>query len=70
MFIVPRSIADEKAHRDNPTAQTAELRWWWLDQVLSELAEFEDNFTLSQTGRSSTRTADAISEDEVTPPFN
>jgi len=60
-FIVPRSAADERAHRDSPTAKTADLRWWWLDQVLSELAEFENNFTLSITGRSGTQNSDNCS---------
>jgi predicted XRE-type DNA-binding protein len=45
-FLVPRSVADEKARRDKPTSKTAKERYWRVDEVPRIFAAFEDNFSL------------------------
>jgi hypothetical protein len=48
-YLVPRTLADEKARRDSPTAKTAAERYWRLDQVDTVFAPFRDNFLLKDT---------------------
>ena len=50
IFIIPRSVADARARRDNPTSQTAHERYWRQDQVAEVFLAFENNFCLSPTG--------------------
>lgn len=50
IFIIPRSLADETARRDSPTAKTADLRYWRQDQIPDRFAAFENNFALSANG--------------------
>lgn len=50
-FLVPRSTADARAKRDGPTSKTTEF-YWRVDKVAESLAEFENNFCLSPTGKS------------------
>jgi hypothetical protein len=47
IFIVPRSLADAKARRDSPTAQTAHERYWRQDEVAEVFPQFENNYRLS-----------------------
>jgi len=51
IFIVPRSEADKRARRDRSTSKDADSRYWRQDKIAEVLAEYEDNFGLSQTGR-------------------
>jgi len=50
-FIVPRSVADART----PVRKTKEPddRYWRLDAIADVLGEFEDNYSLSPTGRKS-----------------
>jgi hypothetical protein len=50
-FIVPRIVADFRT----PVRKTKEPndRYWRLDRVADVLSEFEDNYSLSLTGRES-----------------
>ena len=50
VFIVPRNVADARSKQDGPTAKTQE-RYWRQDRIPESLAEFEDNYCLSPTGR-------------------
>lgn len=51
IFVVPRKIADERARHDKPTSQTADERYWRQDEISKVLAEFDNNFGLSLTGK-------------------
>jgi len=51
MFIVPRSVADARARRDKPSSKTADERYWRQDKVAETFSAFENNFSLSPTGR-------------------
>jgi hypothetical protein len=48
-FIVPRAVADART----PTRKTKQPddRYWRLDRIADILSEFEDNYSLSLTGR-------------------
>ncbi len=59
IFIVPRAVADQRASRDRPTSKDADSRYWRQDRIAEVLAEFEDNFCLSPTGRSSSTTLES-----------
>lgn len=62
IFIVTRSIADARAKHDGPAAKSDE-RYWRQDKIAEVLSEFEGNFCLSKTGR----TTD--SDPTLKPPF-
>ena len=49
IFIVPRAVADART----PARATKEPddRYWRVDRVADVLSEFEDNYSLSMTGR-------------------
>ncbi len=49
-FLIPRPAADEWARRDKPTAKTAKLRYWPIDEVPRVFAAFENNFSLDPSG--------------------
>jgi hypothetical protein len=51
IHIIPRSLADAKARKNNPTAKNANERYWRLDEVPTFFATFENNFCLSPTGK-------------------
>jgi hypothetical protein len=51
MFIVPKAIADKRARKYNPASKVAGRREWRQDEVEESLREFENNFCLSPTGR-------------------
>ena len=51
IFLLPRAVADATARRDSPTAKTAKQRYWRIDEFATKFSEFEDNFSLSPTGR-------------------
>jgi hypothetical protein len=50
IFIIPRSLADDTARRDSPTAKTADLRYWRQDFIPERFAAYENNFTLNPLG--------------------
>lgn len=50
-FLVPKGVADAKAKHDSDTAKTANDRYWRQDQVEVVFPEFENNFSLSPTGK-------------------
>ena len=45
-FLIPRKLADERARRDKPTAKTAKVRYWRVDEVPTKFEKFEGNFSL------------------------
>jgi hypothetical protein len=49
IFIVPRAVADART----PARKTKQPddRYWRLDRIAEALSEFEDNYSLSMTGR-------------------
>lgn len=51
VFIVPRTVADARARKGNPTSKTADERYWPQEKVAEVLEEFENNFCLSLTGK-------------------
>ena len=50
VFIIPRSVADAKCHKNKPTAKWANQRYWRIVEIAKTFPEFEDNFVLSLTG--------------------
>jgi hypothetical protein len=56
IFVVPKSVADVRSRKGNPTSKTANARWWPQDQVARVLGEFENNFALLREGVKSVRT--------------
>ncbi|MFG1422069.1 hypothetical protein [Roseixanthobacter liquoris] len=48
IFIVPRDLCDSNARHDAPTAKTAHLRYWRINEISRVFLEFENNFTLSR----------------------
>jgi hypothetical protein len=51
VFLIPRAIADARARRDSPEAQTADQRYWRIDEIAKKFPQFEDNFTLTLNGK-------------------
>jgi hypothetical protein len=54
IFLVPRNVADARAKQDKPTSKTKTERYWRQDKVAEVLSEFEGNFGLSLTGKTTT----------------
>jgi hypothetical protein len=50
LFLIPKSVADVRARRNNPTAQNADDRYWRIDEIAKKFPEFKDNFTLKPLG--------------------
>jgi hypothetical protein len=51
IFVIPRDLADAKAHRNKPTSKVATARYWRIDEVATLFADFEGNFTLQAGGK-------------------
>jgi hypothetical protein len=50
IFIIPRTLADERARRNKPNTKYAHERYWSQVQVSKLWVDFENNFCLSRTG--------------------
>ncbi|WP_287088587.1 hypothetical protein [Mesorhizobium sp.] len=50
VYLIPRSLTDEIARRDNSTAKNAEQRYWRVDEVERVFGRFRNNFTLDPAG--------------------
>lgn len=50
IYVVPRSVADEHARCDRPTARTAHLRYFRIDEVDRLFGLFKRNFRLAISG--------------------
>lgn len=48
IYIVPRSEADRLARQDKPTAKTAQIRYFRIDQVERLFCSYRNNFVLSE----------------------
>ena len=46
IFIIPRQLADGKARRDSPTAKTADVCYWRIDEVERVFGNYENNIKL------------------------
>jgi hypothetical protein len=51
LSLIPRTLADAKARRDNLVSKTANERYWRIDEVSKIFAKFENNFTLQERPR-------------------
>jgi hypothetical protein len=51
LFIIPREYADAEARRDKPSSQTANLRYYRIDEVAEKFSQFERNFSLRRLDR-------------------
>ena len=51
VYVVPRTVADELARRDQPTSKTASLRYFRVDQVDGLFSRYRDNFQLDPSGK-------------------
>lgn len=46
VYLIPRNLADRTARRDKPTAKTANLRYWRVDELEAKFDRYRDNFSL------------------------
>jgi len=51
IFVIPRDVADKKAHKNKDTTKSADGRYWTIAEVAKVLAPFEENFSLCRSGR-------------------
>lgn len=51
VFLIPRMVADLKSRKNAPTSKVASSRYWRQDEVEKLFNVFEDNYTLSPSGR-------------------
>ncbi|TIT46455.1 MAG: hypothetical protein E5W72_22120, partial [Mesorhizobium sp.] len=50
VYLIPRSVTDELARRDQPTSKTASERYFRVDQVDCLFGHYRANFTLDPLG--------------------
>ena len=51
IFVIPRDLANKKAHKNKPPAKSVDGRYWRIAEVEKIFAPFEGNFSLRRNGR-------------------